>query len=254
MYKVAALIKRKPGLSRAEFIDYYERSHAPLARKCFPQIVQYRRNFIDLNDSIIAPGAFAPDFDSVTEIWYRDHAAYDEMLSTHFMKGVQEIIETDERNFLDQTMTRMIKLEEHGAHHRDADLRPSIGTPPGTGMFKVMALLTAKPGLPRHEFIHYYEHHHAPLIRRLFPWIVEYRRNFIDVEGAIVFANAKLPDFDVITELWFQNRADYDRMLTAHENPEVGGAIARDEENCFDRSKTRFFVVEEAETPAKAGI
>jgi hypothetical protein len=60
---------------------------------------------------------------------------------------------------------------------------------------------------------------------------------------------AKLPDFDVITELWFENRAGYERMLADHENPEVSGAIARDEENCFDRSKTRFFVVEEAETP-----
>ena len=117
-------------------------------------------------------------------------------------------------------------------------------------MYKSIALLKAKPGMSREDFVHYYETRHAPLIRSLLPQIVEYRRNFIDVEGAIVFANAKLPDFDVITELWFQNRADYDRMLTAHENPEVGGAIARDEENCFDRRKTRFFVVEEAETPA----
>jgi uncharacterized protein (TIGR02118 family) len=250
MYKVVALIKRKPGLSRAEFIDYYERSHAPLARKCFPQIVQYRRNFVDLTGAIMAPGAAQLDFDSVTEIWYRDHEAYDEMLSTHFMETVRETIESDERNFLDQTMTRMIKVEQHGAKLPDFELRPSIGSPPGEGMFKVMALLTCKPGLPRHEFIHYYEHHHSQLIWSLFPWILEYRRNFIDVEGAIVFPNAKLPDFDVITELWFQNRADYDRMLADHENPEVGGAIARDEENCFDRSKTRFFVVEEAETPA----
>src|SRR6185437_16049862 len=123
-HKVAALIKRKPGLTRAEFMDYYERSHAPLARRSFPQIVQYRRNFVDLNGAIFGPNATELDFDSVTEIWYRDRAAYDEMLSTHFQKGVQEVIEADERNFLDQTMTRMIKLEEHGAHHKDADLHP----------------------------------------------------------------------------------------------------------------------------------
>jgi hypothetical protein len=250
MYKVVALIKRKPDLSRAEFIDYYETNHAPLARKCFPQIVHYRRNFIDFDNAIIAPGVSAPDFDSITQIGYRDHEAYDEMLSTHFMDGVRETIETDERNFLDQTMTRMLKVEQHGAHHHIEALRPSIGSPPGTGMFKAMALLTCKPGLPSHDFQHYYEHHHAPLIRRLFPWIVEYRRNYLDVQGAIVFANAKLPDFDVITELWFENRAGYDRMLAEHENPDVGGAIARDEEHCFDRRKTRFFAVEEAETPA----
>ena len=250
MFKAIALIKKKPGLSKAEFIAYYEANHAPLARKCFPQIVQYRRNFIDMNDAIIVPGASAPDFDSVTEIWYRDREAYDEMLSTHFMKGVQETIENDERNLLDQSMTRMLHVEQRGTNRPDAELIPSIGTPPGTGMFKAIALLTCKPGLPRHDFVHYYEHNHAKLIWSLFPWIVEYRRNYVDVEGAIVFPNAKLPDFDVITELWFENRAGYDRMLSDHENPEVGGAIARDEENCFDRTKTRFFAVEEAETPA----
>jgi hypothetical protein len=250
MFKVVALIKKKPGMSKADFIAYYEANHAPLARKCFPQIVQYRRNFIDLDNSIIMPGMEPPDFDSITEIWYRDREAYDEMLSTHFMAGVQEIIEGDERNFLDQSMTRMLRVETHGNNHADADLIPSLGSPPGTGMFKAMALLTCKPGLPRHEFMDYYEHHHAKLIWSLFPWIVEYRRNYIDVEGAIVFANAKLPDFDVVTELWFKDKAGFDQMLSAHEDPAVGGAIARDEENCFDRTKTRFFAVEEAETPA----
>jgi hypothetical protein len=38
-------------------------------------------------------------------------------------------------------------------------------------------------------------------------------------------------------------------MLAAHANPEVGGAVARDEENCFDRTKTRFFAVEERGGP-----
>lgn len=249
MHKVIALIKRKPGMSRADFMAYYEASHAPLARKCFPQIVQYRRNFIDLTGAIMAPGVADPDFDSVTQIWYRDRAAYDEMLSTHFMAGVQETIENDERNFLDQSMTRMLKVDERGAQHADAELRPSIGTPPGKGMFKVMALLTRKAGMPQADFVDYYETRHSKLIWSLFPWIVEYRRNFIDPEGAIIFPAATLPDFDVVTELWFQDRAGYERMIAAHHDPAVGGAIAADEENCFDRSKTRFFIVEEAETP-----
>jgi uncharacterized protein (TIGR02118 family) len=247
MYKVVALIKRKPGMSRADFIDYYENSHAPLARKCFPQIVQYRRNFIDMEGAIVVPGAAEPDFDSVTAIWYRDRAAYDEMLSTHFMAGVQETIENDERNFLDQSMTRMLKVDQRGARLADAELKPSIGRPAGESLFKVIALLTRKPGMSQADFVDYYENRHSKLIWSLFPWIVEYRRNFIDIEGAIVFPAAQLPDFDVVTELWFQDRAGYDRMIAAH-NGGAGALIAADEENCFDRSKTRLFIVEEAET------
>jgi len=36
MVKTIALIKRKPGLSREEFIRHYEEVHAPLALKHVP--------------------------------------------------------------------------------------------------------------------------------------------------------------------------------------------------------------------------
>jgi uncharacterized protein (TIGR02118 family) len=115
-------------------------------------------------------------------------------------------------------------------------------------MFKVVALLARKASLSRDEFIAYYETRHAPLIRSKFPWIVDYRRNFIDMDGAILAPGMAAPDFDVITELWFRDRADYERMLAAHAIPKVGEAIADDEANFLDRTKTRFFVVEERGT------
>jgi hypothetical protein len=249
MLKVIALITRKPGLSRTDFINHYETGHAPLARKCFPQIVQYRRNFVDMQGAIMAPGIPDPDFDSVTEIWYRDRAAYDEMLSTHFSTDIQRTIEEDEKKFLDQSMTRFFVVDERGAKHANADLRPTHGAG-SNGMFKVIALLSAKTDISKTAFIDYYESRHAKLIWSLFPWIIEYRRNFVDLTGAIIGSAASPPDFDVVTELWFRDRADYDRMLATHADPAVGGAVAADEENCFDRSKTRFFIVEEAESDA----
>jgi hypothetical protein len=247
MFKVIALIKAKPGLSRAEFVKHYETGHAPLARKCFPQIVQYRRNFIQLEGAFIYPGTTAPDFDSVTEIWYRDRAAYDEMLSTHFLAGVQDTIEADERKFLDQSMTRFFIVDQRGANHADAELVPSYGRIDGKGLFKVIALLTRKAGMNQADFVDYYENRHSKLIWSLFPWIFEYRRNFIDMTGAIMGDAATKPDFDVVTELWFQDRAGYDRMIAAHDG-DAGKLVAADEENCFDRSKTRLFIVEESET------
>ncbi len=247
MFKVIALIKRKPGMSKADFIKHYETGHAPLARKCFPQIVQYRRNFIELEGAFIYPGTTEPDFDSVTEIWYRDRAAYDEMLGSHFSSEIQETIENDERKFLDQSMTRFFIVDQRGAKLPDAELIPSHGRPPGEGLFKVIALLTRKPGMPQADFVDYYENQHSKLIWSLFPWIVEYRRNFIDMTGAILGSAATPPDFDVVTELWFQDRSGYERMIAAHGDG-AGALVAADEENCFDRSKTRLFIVEEAET------
>ena len=243
MHKVIALIARKPGLNRAEFISYYESNHAPLAKRTFPQFLQYRRNFVDMTEAIMAPGMQAPDFDSVTEIWYRDKDAVTEMLSEHFSSATQHIIDEDERKFLDQSQTRFFNVDERGAKHDNTELGPD------KGHFKVIALLTIKPGLSKDELVSYYETRHAPLIWSKFPWIVEYRRNFIDMDGAIMGAAAAAPDFDVITELWFKDRADYQRMLDDHANTEVGQIIADDEANCFDRTKTRFFVVEERVSP-----
>ena len=144
-------------------------------------------------------------------------------------------------------MTRFFIVDQRGAKHADSELVPSYGRLAGEGMFKVIALLTRKPGMPQADFVDYYENQHSMLIWSLFPWIVEYRRNFIDMTGAILGSAASKPDFDVVTELWFQDRAGYERMISAHDG-DAGRLVAADEENCFDRSKTRLFIVEESET------
>jgi len=112
-------------------------------------------------------------------------------------------------------------------------------------MFKVISLLAKRPDITREAFIAYYETTHAPLIRKLFPWIVDYRRNFVDLTGAIFGARATPPDFDVVTEIWFKDRQEYDRMLAEYAKPGIGDVIAADESNFLDSSRTRFFVVEE---------
>jgi uncharacterized protein (TIGR02118 family) len=112
-------------------------------------------------------------------------------------------------------------------------------------MFKVIALLSKKPGLSRNDFMEYYETKHVPLVRKLFPQIQEYRRNFLDVRGAIIAAGASPPDFDVVTEFWFADRAAYEDTLASYGSPSAGETIRQDEENFLDRSKMRFIVAEE---------
>ena len=111
-------------------------------------------------------------------------------------------------------------------------------------MFKVIALLSKKPDLSRDEFIEYYETKHVPLIRELLPKIQEYRRGFLDLNGAIIPAGMSAPDFDVITEFWFADRAAGENTLATYGGP-VGETIRQDEENFLDRSKMRFIVVDE---------
>lgn len=112
-------------------------------------------------------------------------------------------------------------------------------------MIKTIALLKSKPGMTREQFVDYYENRHAPFIRAMLSGIVDYRRNYIDLDDAHVFPGAAPVDFDVITEIRFADRAAYDEAMAVLAKPENWAALVADEENLFDRDKTRMFVVRE---------
>ncbi|WP_375194253.1 nuclear transport factor 2 family protein [Sphingobium sp.] len=116
-------------------------------------------------------------------------------------------------------------------------------------MFKCIALLRRRPDISREDFIDYYETRHSVLIRKLLPGIVDYRRNYVNLDGAFLFPGAQPIDFDVVTELRFADRAAYDRFAARAAEPVIALQIAEDEENLFDRSATRMFVVEERASP-----
>ena len=114
---------------------------------------------------------------------------------------------------------------------------------------KSIALLRRRRDLTHEAFIDYYEHKHAPLIKSLLPGITEYRRNFATFEGAFISEGASPFDFDVVTELWFVDRAAYDDAMAIATREDVAARIAADEENFLDRGGTRMFLVDERRTP-----
>lgn len=117
-------------------------------------------------------------------------------------------------------------------------------------MFKSVALLCQRSDISREEFIDYYENKHSALILRLLPGILDYRRNYVEREGAFLYPGVSALDFDVVTELRFADRAAYDRFIAKASEPDIARQIAEDEENLFDRSLTRMFVVEEQRSAA----
>lgn len=113
MYKSIALLKCKPGLTREQFIDYYENHHVPLIRSLLPEVCGYRRNFIRHDTAIGAPDAPVPAFDVITEIWYADQAAYESAMARHARPEIGSRINADEENFLDRSQTVMFVVDEH---------------------------------------------------------------------------------------------------------------------------------------------
>ncbi|WP_342244627.1 EthD domain-containing protein [Pseudomonas sp. OTU5201] len=108
MPKIVMLIKRKPGLSHAEFQEYYERVHAPLARSVLVHMSNYTRNYL-----ASFPGQPEPPFDCITELWFADeHALKASLAFGRSSEGA--VLAEDEVNFVDREQTKVfLAIEEN---------------------------------------------------------------------------------------------------------------------------------------------
>lgn len=117
MIKLICLLKRKPGLSAAEFRRYYEDHHAPLALKYLRGLLlDYRRNYPQQEISHLAEKAAAGEtelsYDAVTEMVVRDAAVLSEVNRVLARPEVKAVIAADEEAFLDRSAIRILVCEE----------------------------------------------------------------------------------------------------------------------------------------------
>jgi len=105
-------------------------------------------------------------------------------------------------------------------------------------MIKGMSLIKRKPGLSREEFSRHYEEVHVPLALRHFPF-KRYVRNYVITPPGI-----EEPDFDCITEVWFDTMEDC-QAAAEFSVSEAYRVISEDEDRFMDRSKIVAFLVEE---------
>jgi hypothetical protein len=113
-------------------------------------------------------------------------------------------------------------------------------------MFKVIAYVTRKPGISREEFKLGYESMLAPHMRKTFPQIAKYTRNYVEPSVAVIAPGTTLPAIDSVTEIYFRSRADFDSMMRAISDPRVFAVVDAIEEKILDRSKTCVVMVEES--------
>ena len=110
-------------------------------------------------------------------------------------------------------------------------------------MVKAVVLLKRKPSLSPEQFRKHYEEVHAPLAKRLFPFITKYVRNYVTT--APFSPAGKEPKFDCITEEWFDNMEAFQTMMDIYAS-EAGRPIREDEKELFDMTRLQYLFVEEA--------
>lgn len=103
-------------------------------------------------------------------------------------------------------------------------------------MIKLIYCITRKPGMSEKEFFHYWEKIHAPIGAR-----IPHLRRFVQSHSLHVAGDKYRPDYDGVTELWFENVED---LLAARQSPEWK-ASTEDEANFIDHKKVAYLVSEE---------
>jgi hypothetical protein len=119
-----------------------------------------------------------------------------------------------------------------------------------TGPIKRILLIKRKPGTTHEQFRDYYETQHSQLALRLLgDLVLDYRRNYVQPAEPSASGTARPGiEHDVVTELWFSDRAQMAAFYARVRQPEIGAQIAADEEKFMDRAAMRQALVDECRT------
>ena len=257
MIKRLLLLTAREGMSRDAFIARYESEHVAVAMRTVPFFHEYRRNFLP-PDSMVAvshvgPAAQPPQFDVITELWFKDQSALEAMQKEMAETDAGEVIAEDERHQFDRTRMLTILAEEHITPaerlmppREGPDMKPAV---------KMICTMRRRPGMSREDFIAYYETGHAEVAMRTLVddqgrcVFGQYRRTFPLPGGVTQIGDADVApyayDFDVLTEIGFWTEADYAAFHELCTRPEVARIMQEDEAKLFDMPYTVMFLADE---------
>jgi len=115
---VLTLLKRRPGMSRSDFMAYYESKHRLIGEKVLgPWAIRYERKHLHPLDGLDADH----DFDVAMEIEFPDEAAMAECFAVMAEPAMQREIAEDEARLFDRSRIRSYRVESRSS---DLSLQP----------------------------------------------------------------------------------------------------------------------------------
>ncbi len=110
MIKLMQLITKRDGLSRDDFVRYYEDVHVPLLLSLLPSPCFYQRNYPVWTDTLLgdrresfaakSPFEAMAHFDVISEVGYETREKLDEAFAAYLEPATQKRIAQDEANFV----------------------------------------------------------------------------------------------------------------------------------------------------------
>lgn len=120
-------------------------------------------------------------------------------------------------------------------------------------MFKAIVMIKRKPGTTHEDFVRYYEDFHSVLGAGKVPNLKKYIRHHIEPYGDGTYTLEAEAPYDVITEIWFDDEADFLQGMVHLSEPSTVAEIAEDELKFMDRGSIRFYTMKNYETDLSTG-
>jgi hypothetical protein len=114
--------------------------------------------------------------------------------------------------------------------------------------YKILLFMKRRPGMTFEAFRDYYENHHVPLCLKYTSGVSRYLRRFLTPQPNPETGATQELQFDVITELWFEDEATFRGTVQYLATSIMPDEIVEDEKRLFDRALTRMATVVECES------
>jgi hypothetical protein len=112
MIKLLILLDKKAGMTDEAFRSRYENAHAMLAKRIFPSMTAYKRNYVSLEGGKPFAGGRRPPFDVITEMHFEDRAAFNAAMKVLENPDTAKLIADDEAALFDRSNMRAFLVEE----------------------------------------------------------------------------------------------------------------------------------------------
>ena len=193
MIKLIGLLRRKEGMSIADFQRYWREVHAPLIAAA-PGL----RRYIQSHAIEEVYDVYAQEWDGMAEAWFDDLAAYEAAAASDTWRAAG----ADSANFISAS-ARLFAQEV-----------PIIDAHPSPrereSMVKYAGLLTCKRGLTIEEMQEHWRTTHARLVVQSLPTMLRYIQCHALPES---YAMQPPPAYDGVPEAWFESLDTFPERL-----------------------------------------
>ena len=236
MIKLVCFLRRRPGMSGADFHRHWLESHGPLIAgtpELARHIVRYEQNHRLDGDQAGPPGD--GDFDGATVQWLDSMQSFRAFVEE---PAYAELVAPDEQRFLDRG--NLIVLFTH-----EEEVIIDGGDACEEAPAKLLCLLRRRAGLAPEAFHEHWRGRHAGLFRdtpELARHITAYHqshRTERDRLRAESPAAGDRPSWDGLAEQWFESREAFEAMVA---EPAYAERVVPDEDAMIDREALRFFL------------